>query len=216
MGRNGVFKISNRPEDFGLLFLWCQPQRGFKTGELAFSDPVAQVGEYAATWPTPLALISPVDNQGKTEFDVCTQLPGNWVTPNSGQFRLLLNCNPLKGFMNGIEGAWFGIPNDLDNGIFLPSSGYREYTEGLYYGGMEVGRYWASSCPRDPYDRYGTSLIFDRTNPIMVYDHYRRNEAYSIRPVKSASYVWDGNPITKDFVELGGVKWAKGNVTGYK
>lgn len=216
MNKKRLFKIADKPEDFGLLFLWLQPQRGFKAENIAFTDRNAQIGEYTDIWPAGLTLNSPVNNQGKPEFDVCTQLSGNWVTPNSEQFNVLVKYNPLKGYLNGIEGAWFGTPNDLENGVFFPCSGYREHEQGKFWGGYNIGRYWASSCPRDPYNRYGTSLLFDRTNPIMTYDHYRRNEAYSIRPVKAASYVWDGNPATKDFVEIGGVKWAKGNVTGYK
>ncbi|WP_293706832.1 hypothetical protein [uncultured Parabacteroides sp.] len=216
MGKKGLFKISNRPEDFGLLFLWCQPQRGFKAESIAFADLNAQVGEFTTTWPSGLTLNSPVNNQGKPEFDVCTQIKGDWVTPTLEQWKALQYVDRTKGYLNGVKGVWVGTTNDLTNGIFLPGAGYRNHEKGEYCVGS--GKYGSSSLARDPNNIYAPVFQFDDNpnNPIAVYEFDRRNNAHSIRPVKSNTYVWDGNPATKDFVELGGVKWAKGNITGYK
>lgn len=214
MNKKRLFRIADKPEEYGLLFLWCQQQRGFKAENIPSGDQAAQIGEYTATWPVGLTLNSPVNNQGKQEFDVCTLLNGDWVTPTLEQWNTLQNIDRTKGYLNGVKGVWIGPVNDLVNGIFLPAAGYREHNKGDYLSG--VGKYGASSLKRDPNNTNAPAFSFDDNpnNPITIYEYMRRNDAFSIRPVKSSTYIWDGNPATKDFVELGGIKWAKGNVAG--
>ena len=212
MNRRKLFKIADSPEELGLLFQWGNPLRGFTADDQPYSNRTAQVGEYSSVYPAYVSDM-PTDEefQGNEKYDVCAFLSGNWVTPTAEQLEVLTSFSPRsKGVLNGVDGFWFGTANNLKTSLFFPFARYRS-TDGKINTNSTFLALWSSKYMDNDEASF---LSISNTSVQRVGVSWKRC-AFSIRPVKSEAFVWDG-VSPKDYIEIGGVKWAKGNVTGYK
>ena len=97
---------------------------------------------------------------------------GQWHTPTKAQFEELISNTTYEWItIGGINGGKFTAQNG--NYVFLPASG--SWYWGTQYGLGESGYYWGSTYPL-------CEMSFG-SERVTIYDEYRPENGYSVRPV---------------------------------
>ena len=160
----------------------------------------------SATPGTPMAwnALTDTDSGNNTDAwdpdtDPCVRLEpkGTWTMPTKEDFAALIALPKVwTDNYNGAKGQWFGTSNAAE--AALSPDRYLFLTAGNA-GAATVG-YWTQT--------YGTknnphSLWIMKTSAPMEEDEVAYNTKLSVRCVKA---------VAKDYIEMGGSKWAKGNL----
>ena len=124
-----------------------------------------------------------------TQYDAAySQSGGKYRMPTRAEMQeLVKNCTFTNEVVNGVDG--FRVTGPNGNSIFMPASGYRQYTSLQYISNgssnMKCGFYWTS----EPYGSNNTSLYAysltigpDGTRNL---NRFRRDYGLAIRPVEN-------------------------------
>ena len=115
-----------------------------------------------------------------TQYDVAhVKWGGNWCMPNNNEFQELLdNCTYEWTTLNDVKGVLF--TSNINGGtIFLPATGYFQYTH-LYNAGV-LGEYRSSS--QDPSHLDCAGILFFHLGNVYSPDYDFRSLGYTVRPV---------------------------------
>lgn len=143
--------------------------------------------------------------------DPCRRMEpkGTWSTPTYEEL------NKLKGLKhiwtagyNGVAGYWFGTNNadeaaaSPDRYLFLPAAGLNDRGNGVKYENTK-GEYWSSTDYGSEWLIFANGMNISKT--VLDVNYNYRDNGFSVRCVKRKA-------VVKDYIEVGGSKWAKGNL----
>lgn len=200
--------------DIGGYYGWADP-----TGELTVDDYNWRNTTLDGAWNSPLfGGTNPPRNISGTDLDIATQKLGKeWCMPSSDDFKELTdNCSFV------VESDYVRVTGPNGNSIILPISGMWIWSH--QGGGMDASRwkymqemtsdpcFWVST--RSFWDEsesdYDAQFNYPAADYAYAYEYgidvlsWYRNGMIPVRAIKRER--------TTDYVEVCGIKWAKGNL----
>ena len=142
-----------RPDMYTNFFQWNRPMAWPATGGVS-GWPGADQSPTWITDPCPAGWRLPTQAEFQELHSGSVPVGGTWRGAN-------ISGNAVAGRFFGPSSASCTLPNNMDNCIFLPAVGYRNYSDGALIAQGSYGRYWGGT----QYSAiYGYLLGFDSTS----------------------------------------------------